>query len=155
MARPIGTLGVIDTITIGGRLFTDITTLITLTGSGTTGYTTLRLPSGTAGYPVTAAKTFKVHATRCYGESAVGSASNISLGYGDNDVGYVGAAPTTPIYLGGGTVGQFSIIFSAVSATQGALELAFTNPFAAPAAKYLFVNISGNQGNAMIFGYET
>jgi hypothetical protein len=94
MARQIGTLGTIDTITVGGRVFTDLTNMIILHGRhvGTNGCT-LRKDSGSAGYQVTTGKTMTVYATRSWCINAANDTP--TLAQSDNDVGVNSATALT------------------------------------------------------------
>lgn len=102
MATQIGTLGNIPTLTIGGRVFTDLSTLIELTGyCNTNANASLRLYSGSAGYQVTTGKTLTIGACKL---SAATSSSNVTfnLGYADNDVGLDSStAFTSAVWRGG------------------------------------------------------
>lgn len=102
MARQIGTLGTIETVTVGGRVFTDMQNLIILT-TGTIGGAlngTLRQigsQSG-AGYTPSGANNFRALAVRAVGYTA---GTGIELAQSDNDVGIQAAtALTNPVYFG-------------------------------------------------------
>lgn len=154
MARPIGTLGVIPTLTIAGRVFTDLTTLIITGGVVVTpgNRTSLRLPNGSAGYPVTALKTLNIVAIEVQNSSAAGNADAVTqFGYGDNDVGVDSAtAITNPVYYGGSATNSIMAPAAAQSTQQFILN------FNVPAGKYVFFqnNASANV-SIRIFGYET
>lgn len=142
------------TVTVGGRVFTDLTNLIALTATMNAGaaarYSTFR--RGSAGYQVTAAKTLKLSAMKSL---VMGTGSGIiTLGYGDNDVGFTSsAAPTTATYPWGSTsyfgapaVGNYLFHEFALDSSTG---------FAA--TKYPFFQ---NDGVALIcmvliYGYES
>ncbi len=102
MAKAIGTLGSVDTITVGDRSFTDLTNIIILHGitATTNGRCTLRKATGSAGYPVTAAKTLHVYAIRV--TSTAASEIKGVMAQTDNDVGMSSAtAFTNPVYFAG------------------------------------------------------
>lgn len=138
-------------LTVGGRVFTDLSNLIILTTyvTGTSTYiSTLRRANGSAGYQITAGKTLTIYAAQMH--IIVASSVNIGLGYGDNDVGQLTTTvPTNPVYVAGAAgVGIFSL------AAIGFFE-ASTN-FQIPATKYGFVNAQATAGAGTIrlYGYE-
>lgn len=153
MAKPIGTLGNIDTITVGGRIFTDLSTIIIVTApldQSTGAKATFRLPGGTAGYPVTAAKTYTVHAISLNANTAI---SGYQFLYSDNDVGLnTATAHTNPIYENGGSITVASVGTPA-NTFQG-----IATKFAIPAGKYpgsIVVGAGSAGGHAQAWGYET
>lgn len=101
MAQAIGTIGQVDSITMAGRTFTSLSSLIYLYGYGATAGTlfncSLRLATGSSGYVVTSAKTFTVQAVRftSSGMTAGDSAQLNSISQSDNDVGYGTATALT------------------------------------------------------------
>lgn len=101
MAKPIGTLGTIETLTVAGRVFTDLTNLIILhSKTGGQVYCGFRKSTGSAAYQVTTGKTLTVNALR-YMAGTFNAAAylNFYLVYGDNAVGWDSVTgPTTPIY---------------------------------------------------------
>lgn len=107
MAKPIGTLGTIPTLEIGGRVFTDLTTLIRLSGfTNTNDNCTLRKSNGSAGYQVTGGTTLTIKAVKQTTRSALaGARLSILLAQSDNDAGVDSAtALTNPVYeIGSGT----------------------------------------------------
>jgi hypothetical protein len=96
--------GVRPVLEIGGRLFTNLTTLKIIHGwTNANNYTTLRACNATAGYQVTVSKSLYVYAMRITVLTAGASTGFYAL-YGDTDVGLNSvAAPTTPVYSGGST----------------------------------------------------
>lgn len=154
MAKPIGTLGTVDTINVGGRIFTDLTTalIMAVTQVGANTFGTFRKTQGTAGYQVTTGKTLTIHAVQLIC-NAGGNYTTGGLGYGDTDIGLnSAAAPTNPIYIGGSTGIQ---PFAASALASGGYQNVGQYPcnFTVPALKYPLWN--GPQSQAMIFGYET
>lgn len=146
MATPIGTLGTIPTLTVAGRVFTDLTTLITLHAiAGGSNYATFRLPNGTSGYQVTTGKTYTVYAAKTYLTAAAGWTS-MTIGYGDNDVGQTSAAaPTNLVVVGGSTT---------IPLVAAASPAEAPTKFNIPALKYpALVNVSAT-GAGVIHGYE-
>lgn len=159
MARAIGTLGTIPSITVGGLVLTDLTNLIVLAGEVfTNSRTSFRLPTASSGYAVTTGKTLKVHAMRLNFQGTGGDA--IFLTYSDNDVGFSSATAFTnsvpyagttnrPFPYGSGSQGN------AAANTNGSTEYSGIY-FNVPATKYLgaqstATNLSGIQA----FCYET
>lgn len=110
MPTPIGTLGAIDTLLVGGRTFTDISSttgvgsLISLyqaAGGNTNvygGWNKFGSQSSTA-YPVTTGKTLIVAAIRVINSAAV--AETLGFGQCDNALAIATpSTPTNPIYFG-------------------------------------------------------
>lgn len=153
MPTPIGTLGSVDTVTVGGRSFTDVPNLIILSmyigGSGN--FTTGRKANGTAGYQVTAGKTYTIGAIRGYLMLAsAGTTIQSGIGYADNDIGLdQNTTPTNPVYAyGASTAAVFAPYFS-----QLTLELPVL--FGIPQNKYVFtLNSDGTKQQWYTFGYE-
>lgn len=108
MANPISNLGTIPTLTVAGRVFVDLDTLIHLVAGALTGGTanrfTFRKLNTTSGYQVPASTTFKVKATHSI--VFVAAATNGAyMYYQDNDSGIASnTAPTTPVYMGGDSI---------------------------------------------------
>lgn len=153
MAVAIGNLGTIPTLTVGNRVFTDLTNLITLSGfvSGGGNYGTMRAPNGTAGYQVTAGKTYTIHSLIITGGGVTGTGAGTIL-YGNTDVGTgAGSAPTTPIYYGGYGAGGLLTASNFPPSITGT----FCNPmFQIPATKYPAV-INSSTAFYLSYGYET
>lgn len=130
----------VPSITIGGRVFTDIPNLIILKAIVTAAgqKCTFRLPSGTAGYQVTAAKTLKVLAISAFA-SNTGSNSFI-IAQSDNDAGWTGStALTNPVYEANNA--------DTTGITAGGIVTArneFVTNFSVAATKYL--SVSGGNG---------
>lgn len=145
------TPGTIPSITIGGRVFTDLSTNLIVLISGANAaanYTTFRRPFASAGYQVTAGKTLYVTAMQ-YRAAAV---SAIGMGYSDNDVGLnVAGPPTNWIQMMGAA--QAFDNFSAVVGAYGN-EKAVWYPI--PAGKYITWNGYGAsmQNQIVLWGYE-
>lgn len=155
MATPIGTLGTIPTLTVGGRVFTDLTTLKVLHASVSTDTraSTFRAEGATAGYPVTTAKTLTIAAINIYNIS--GNNGKWRFGYADNDVGFDSAtALTNPIHMAASTDTGFNVPGN--SATTWANN-GYVNPlFPIPATKYFFVVLSTTSTSQVVaYGYET
>lgn len=151
-ARAIGTLGVIDTLTIGGRVFSDLTNLKSL-GAGVlfANYTTFRSPNSTSGYQVTTGKTFNIYAIKSYTANVdTNAAGSFNIGYANADAGLNGAAPSTIVYMGG-DIGQAHIL----QFSSRGNEVALATPFGVPSQKYPFVTgNSAGQIQCFAFGYE-
>jgi len=147
--------GAKESITVGGRVFTDLPNLILLQGFANTAgnITTPRAGGATAGYVVPSAKTLKIQAVRLV--SSTNTISRAYLLYGDTDVGMdSGSLPTTPIYLAGGGISIHSLVAGAANAVglsgPGYNEIACD--WRIPTGKYPAVGISGG-GVVYLFGY--
>lgn len=144
----------IPSLTVGGRVFTDLTNLIALIGYATTGKSfTFRRHNASAGFQVTAGKTLKVYAARFItNATAAGGTAPFSLCYADNDIGIDSAvAFTNQVYLGGAST------LAALPANIASIQSGYEVPiyFDIPAEKYpgCNMNISGN-ATCWLFGYE-
>ena len=68
MAKPIGTLGVIDSITVGGRAFTDLANLVVLASKNNTHqYYSFYEANGTGPYQVPTGKVLQIRAAQFTG----------------------------------------------------------------------------------------
>lgn len=140
-----------STLSIGGRVFTDLANLIYLYASAEANqYGTMRTQAGPAGYAVTSGKTLIIYAVRI-NILIADPASKIYIGYGDDDVGLsTPTAPTTPKFLA--NVGQqASVILTtpAVGLTETVLN------FNVPATKYPFIVTAGSVSiQTLALGYE-
>lgn len=163
MAGPIGTLGAIPTITVGGRVFTDLTNLKILTGtanSGVANYTSLKNASlnATRGvYVVPAAKTFILHAVRWIQNGTTTASALGGLFYGDTDLGETAAGPlTNPVGVVSGVAGiaQLADLFITHSGTPGSdNERAIGG--SVPTGKYPhFYTNAGYALSLFAYGYE-
>lgn len=146
----IGTVGNIDKIVIGSTELVDITNLIcvgaTVYGIGVAArYSTLRAPFGTAGYQVTAGKTFRILAVRLQNLVSGTGATNCGWGYADNDVGLSTATvPTTPVAA--------NILPGPDRNITGTSTVG--GKFNVPAQKYMYVLSDGGDSNLSLYGYE-
>lgn len=151
MAKPIGTLGTVETLQIGGRVFTDLTNLIKIGGyvSSTT-KTTLRKSGSSSGYQVTALKTLTLAAITMTLTGAAGSSPSGQIGYADNDVGLnQSTSLTNPNYIFADSVANW------VSNEQNTQPQVLHIDFPVPASKYVFVLGNGTTLLYFAFGYET
>ncbi len=152
MAVAIGNLGTIPILTVGGRVFTDLTNLIFLIGSvntagrGCTG----RKAGAASGYQVTAGKTLTIYAVKITCEDSAG-AYGITLSQSDNDVGVnTATALTNAVVLCPLTTG-FAIYAPASTGGQTTLEVSLP----VLAAKYLTGQASiTRSGDFYTYGYE-
>lgn len=141
-----------QTLTVGGRVFTDLDNLKVLYGNvgQTSGAATLREPNSSSGYVVPALKTFKILAIEViYGANV----SGVLVAYGDTDVGMASTSyPTNVVYTGGDQV-NFSVIGSAAN-TMAQASVSFN----VPAGKYPCSGTIGAAGSAIasikVYGYE-
>lgn len=155
MARAIGTLGTIPSLTIGGRVYTDLDNLIILSaGTSTSGNTTMfRKGTGSAGYPVTASKTLTITSLVMYNKDASANVNEF-FGYADTDLGYnSGSAAVNPVYFAG--AGSATEMWIGLDTTLGQSTRTINLHFQIPAGKYLFVTNNGAHAtNYFAYGYE-
>lgn len=148
----LGPSGNIPTLQIGGRIFTDLTNLITLTASMSGAkWSTARKLGVAAGYQVTAGKTLKIYAAVVSNEGT--GTFGVQLSQSDNDTGHNGVtAQTNAVPLIPTTVtGAFS--FNCVP-TGGQIG---TFSFDAPVASQKFLTVLGigaSNGDCIFYGYE-
>ncbi len=152
MSIPISNLGTTPSLTIGGRVMTDLSSnLITLVGlTSSNGKCTLRKPGAASGYQVTAGKTLTIIAlvAQSQGTSNAGTAS---VAYSDNDVGIDSSSSlTNPVYWSGSSQASFSFGGSAIG------QQTTINPnFGVIAQKYFSINSNASVGITYIaYGYE-
>ncbi len=154
MAKPIGTLGTIPTLTVGGRVFTDLDTLITLVAKCSGNQSTLRKSGAQAGagYPVTALKTLNIYALRII---PTGATAGGFIGQSDSDSGLsASSALTNPIYFGT----ESSVATSDILQASGAntiTEMAGNPLGKVLAGKYLTIDANSAGLFVWAFGYET
>lgn len=134
-------------LVVGGRVFTDLTNLITLMGQLTTaGRNTTMGRTGNTGYQITTAKTYTIEAL-----VVAGATSNaILVSYSDNNVGWNSAtALTNPVYLANNNSGSYL----RYSGNAPAGTDVWHPYFAVPASKY--VNWSNSADSlGLCYGYE-
>lgn len=155
MATPIGTLGTIPTLTVGGRVFTDLTTLIILGGYALSNnsFASLRKPNGSAAYSITTAKTYTIYAAKLIGYT-LGGTGYINVLYGDTDAGMDAAsAPTNAVYCNGDAATRYAGVGASSTGTGYFLDGSHT-PFAVPAGKYVASKFLNGGGTAFVYGYE-
>lgn len=150
---PIGTLGnVVPTLTVGGRVFTDLDNLKMLVGNidRGNGVATLRDVNSSSGYQVPGGKTFKVAAVRIVYSGYI---SGIEIGYGDNDVGMGSVSQPTNVVFPGGSQNNFAIVGKD---TNSQYEAPFQIDI--PTGKYpCFGSLatgSSAQASVIVYGYE-
>lgn len=156
--KPIGTLGTIETVTIGPRVFTDLANLIKLHGyvkSNT--YSTFRSTLGPSGYQVTSGKTLTLGAASVSSyDSTV--PSTVRLGYGDTDVGPDSSSGPTNMVEEYGDNDQHTgaLRFNAVSQiTQPNPTADYAINFAVAATKYPYSrHTPGTTQTIQVYGYE-
>lgn len=145
------------TLTVGGRVFTNLSTdtttgLIMLLAYTTgTGYnSTFRSPNATSGYAVPAAKTLRVLAMRIFAPYTAQS-SESSIGYADNDVGIATTtAFTNAVRMGGAYLAGANINLIGASYSEAALN------FTIPTGKYPMFDsgaVASTKTCVHIFGY--
>lgn len=161
MANPIGNLGTIPTLTVGGRVFTDLTTIIILggyCGGSSAQKTTARKANGTAGYAVTSGKTLTHYAyrgTALQYTSSVGSSGLHKLSYSTNDVGMAGNTSFSgQVYMFGDATASGVGSAIAAASVNGVYESALN--FAVPQNDYTGMESSSTSAPAgfLLYGYE-
>lgn len=140
----------IPTLTIGGRVFTDLKNLKTLIGycSGAGGTNTNFRTAAGAVYSVPASKSFKV----CAIKFMTATAGTYYIAYCDNDVGLASStAPTNATYPVNSSV---NLLSTPVAATNIAIEFPFDMTI--PTGKYIFGSGGGGSyvGTIHVYGYE-
>ncbi len=155
MAKPIGTLGTIDSLTIAGRTFTNLSGLIIVYGSilTTSHSATFRKANGASGYTPSGSLAFKGYALRLSPSTVASTGGSYSLAQSDNDVGLDSATSlTNPVYIAG-SANAFAI---APPQTLAALPIDFAIDIPVLNGKYLTLNDSGGVGriDAIVYGYE-
>lgn len=152
MAKPIGTLGNVDSLIVGGRVFVDMENLLRFGAyiSAGNNNATFRLAAATSGYQVPGGKTLTVGAVQAMTVNAVGGGnSGYRLLQSDNDVGF--DSPTSfsnPIY-------EFDNQNSAYIFTDNRAS-EFPSSMEVPATKYFSVETATGGINFLCkaFGYE-
>lgn len=152
MARLLGTAGNIDTLTVGGRTFTDVSSnLIELAvaAQSATQFGTARKLNASSGYAVTAGKTLTIYAARITIITA-GSGAGLNLLYGSSDVGMgSGSTPSGVFYMAGSTTSTLNIN---QNASLGYQEFAVN--FSVGSGLFPGILINGGSVSGILFGYE-
>ena len=144
-----------DTVTCGGRVFTNMNSLIILHGFINTAgrHTSLRTANGTASRQTTTGKTMTIYAARLLRYSA-GAQINAVLSYGDNDVGTdSAAAPTNVVYMMN-TSSYKPLTASAGTAFANVHDGAIAVAFQVPSTKYPAFGADTDNTNIVAYGYE-
>lgn len=155
MAKAIGTLGNVDSVTIGGFTFVDITNLKMMVAStATTGNVCTFRQGGSTGYQVTTGKTLTLKAYKAEASSVTAAAGSLFfLFYADNDVGMdTTTARTNQVNYMNGTPGYNFARWSVLANTVEGLIY-----FPVAALKYPGVGHQLAQNvaiNILVAGYE-
>ena len=160
MAKIVGTLGIIDTLTVAGCTFTDLVNIKVLgaTNSTTANISTFRQtnvsPLPTSGYAVTSGKTLTIRAIKALGNVTLASGNVGELSYGDSDCGMDGTtAVTNPKYWASSTGGLGP--FTGVPSNGGNVTMEAPVFFSVPQSKYINVTtVSWTNAVFMCFGME-
>lgn len=140
-----------ETITVGGKVFTDLENLIQLHGilvSG--GSCTLRKADSSSGYLPSGSNNFQVHAIQLF----IAACGEFVLLYSDNDMGVdTSTAPTNPVYPGGSL--SCGILTLNGQYAAGSIVSMLSN-FIIPNGKYIAINYAGypSDGVIRVYGYE-
>lgn len=123
-------------LTIGGRVFTDLKNLIRLncfaTGTSTV-RSTARLDSASSGYAVPAGKSLRILAARF--RNGGGTLAQVAIGYADNDVGITASTALTNGVFASGSSTVGTTVPAAASVAFAGLAEASLN-FVVPTGKY-------------------
>jgi hypothetical protein len=152
--KAIGTIGTVETLTVGGFVFADISSasfkvLGNRMNGGVQQWATVKDQAGTF-YQVPSSKTLKI---KIYSVIEYGSNFDHSIGYGDTSVAAGASAPTTPIY----NYGSSGVATGAPSSYSISTPVYIPIFFDVPQNKYPFIHLpAGSGGNAtmFLFGYE-
>lgn len=152
MAKPIGTLGTIPTLTVGGWVFTDLDNLIQLYSSmSDQKYWAMVAPNGTGPYQVTVSKTLKIYAAQA--SARTDSDSESMLLYGDDVANNSNTPPTNAVFQGASDT-----VFSSFGFFSPPLgHSSFITRFDIPSQKYPHVlqnNSTAKAYGLTVFGYE-
>jgi hypothetical protein len=140
----------LPTITIGGRVFTDLNNLIILQGQpGANGHATLRTCNGLAGYTPSGSKAFRALAVRAV--SSTPGPVGTHLGYGNTDVGANSASDPAGVVWLGGTATTAGFLGSEQFGASGSTNETPVD-FTVPNGKYPCM--SGANVVLWVFGYE-
>jgi len=138
----------IPSLTIGGRVITDLANLIVLYGysnSSATSRCSLRKVNTSTGYTPSGTKVFQAVAVRI--QTLIVATSGLALGYADTDIGLgVNTAHTSPQYL------------NVLPPLNGAVGIDFQFPceIRVPNGKYFASDSQGSVwvGNIIVYGFE-
>lgn len=144
------------TLTVGGRVFTDLANLIVLYGyADTVSRATLRKmgdQSG-AGYQVPVGKTLKVYAMKTVSSDTGGS--SVQVAQVDADIGFASAtALTNPIYFGteSSTLTSANVMINPPGV--GSTHEVSGHPLGSVAAgKYVGMDTAGTGSSLFVYGY--
>lgn len=151
MPKPIGTLGTVDTLTVGGRIFSDMDNLIQLFAKANGfGYASPRAFGAASGYTPSGGKLFKLGAIRHMMDTTDLSDQFFltGVGYADNDSGTgTGTIPTNFISTGELISPQFKNII---------YEIGFSNSVQVINTKFYTIGMAGSAVNYFSnhYGYE-
>ena len=151
MGRSIGTIGNINTLTLGGVLLTDLSTLLIRLISYADGgsRSTLRRHTGSSGYTPSGALKLRMHAVRVVGKNTAAQSGTGLISYGDTDLGMnVGTAITNPVYIGGSSTIMLG------SAGVG-VDISISTDFLVPNGKYINCGSEASTNTTChVYGYE-
>lgn len=157
MALPVGTLGVLPTLTVAGKVFTNISTdastgLIVLYGfSGGTSNTVgvFTLPNATANYQVPANKTLRILALEGYAANTAGT-SAIDLMYGTSSVAVGTSDPAGAVRNGNAASGRgLALVMSAVVGAYFSKAQNFT----IPQNDYVYFSVNATNSSPVLTAY--
>lgn len=125
------------TLTIGGKVLTDLRNVIRLnafaTGTSTV-RSTARLDSASSGYQVPATKSLRIIAARF--RNGGGTIAQVAIGYSDNDVGITAStALTNGVFASGSATVATTVPAVAAVAFAGLAEASLN--FVVPTGKYV------------------
>jgi hypothetical protein len=149
MATPFGTLGTIDTLKVGERVFASLSTLISLISYSDGGNrSSMRKHNATAGYAPSGVA-YRILAARIVGQNTAAQPGTGLISYGNTDLGInTASAIDTPIYVGGSS----SIFLGPAGA---GIDHGVALNFLVPAGK--FINCASQASTntvGHVYGYE-
>ncbi len=146
----------IDTITVAGRVFTNLTNLIILYARMSSGaaenYSTMRTAAGSSGYTPSGSKAFKMSAIKTMNYAPTTTAMLLGIVQSNNDVGMSSATvPTGQVFPTGGA-GNLAI---QCSGTSG-VTIEETADFQIANTKFLSLIAPAQVDDALVkvYGYE-
>jgi len=147
----MATPSTIESITVGPRVFTDLSNLIILATqhTGSNSYSVGRQPDGTDYAPSGVA--FRLLGSLWIGEEATANTGQIL--FGDTENGWDTAIPTTPVYEYGAADGEYTYTIQG-NGISG-IPNGYSHDFLIPDGKFIHVKISGTPDvSVRLYGIE-
>lgn len=151
-AAGVGTLGNVGTITVAGSVLSRDGLIILKGYSLNANYSSLFKAGSSSAYTVTSGKTLRIVALEFIPSTA---ATGVLMLYGDNDVGFNGSSPTTPVFNFPTSSGASGVYSSTNGGTYS--NESFRTDWTIPQSKIPAIETQGaGAGGAIItaYGYE-